>query len=104
MGIEGLPFERGDRETERFSGFTFSLSRLQGGFSQIEGHQTGVDMGIECVERAGLAIGESGKLASIAEDKFDLEPRRVALIDRHGVTVDIGGEQALPAFAFQRFD
>ncbi|MBW4651689.1 MAG: hypothetical protein KME20_01310 [Kaiparowitsia implicata GSE-PSE-MK54-09C] len=35
MGIEGLPFEGGNRETERFSRFNLHLSQLQGRLSQL---------------------------------------------------------------------
>lgn len=45
MLIEGLPFEGGQREADRFSGYSSLLSRLQCRFGQIEGHQAGIDMG-----------------------------------------------------------
>ncbi|MBE9108171.1 hypothetical protein IQ273_01890 [Nodosilinea sp. LEGE 07298] len=48
MSVKSLSFEGGDGETERFSGLGHRVRRLQGSFGQIEGHHTGVDMGIEC--------------------------------------------------------
>jgi len=76
---------------DRIDDGTGHLLRLQQfGFGEIEGGERSVEVEMESVAIPRLAIGQSGELLAVTEQKFDLEAGFVVPVEGQRIQVDIG--------------
>ena len=63
----------------------------------IEGSQRSIEVKTQAVGISGLAVGETGKLLGVSEDKFDLEAGSIITVDGLRLQVEIGRkEEGMP--------
>ena len=54
-------------------------------FGNIEGRQRSIEVEMETLRIAGLALRQAGELLSVAKNKFDLKTRFIVMIEHHRI-------------------
>ena len=62
-------------------------------FGNIEGRQRGIEVKMEALRIAGLALRQAGKLLGISKNGLDLKTRFIVMIEHHRIQFHIGRKQ-----------